>query len=1124
MEPDNPTQDLLREFSSDTYQSSPEPQLPAGKSSVLLQDEITHHKADLKAHKKRKAANRKAREEHVARQDKYARQSTREKRPTRRASSLKQTVDVPADEEHDENGPEKAGHTLRKRNRVNYATEQIDDEVVVPNSTYSASRSAKRKLDDTTEPEDFYGPKFKRRDTSLAPDTPSSRRRNPSRKSAEIQPYREDLYDYQDNHQSPENEIQDTIEGGFSPMGSHEAANQHFQTPHYTKVNGHTQPNGPSPTSAYSDLVISPHDFRFRTDEANTSSYQGASSPIGEPIQNEVQDHLIDPSLQLHSEHVNSQLDVPLTTPTIQSVPQSTSTPPTTSSKHNDEAASAKVEAEESQEHVYLAKETSIGAAATNSEHTQQSTDGNHAQSSLHQSEKHSQLHTRSCNGHIKILSPSPDVDQLALSQVTRQSMDRDQESKIQQLPEGNFNNDSEYSLEGPTSKPPSRGSSPIQLQQVSIERADTPLPKKAPTSQRAAVTSAPRLPKPAPAPKPQPAPVGRWSHLTPYVDGEYTLYPEKKIRSDEDDASEIQSQEEKDANKDVNDVDAPGEYNFEVPDMSLDVATSALNTPTRGSPVQGTLELVSFNSPVPPGEEPEDLEASESQEPVGTVKHYKYRKLRNAEEFVSALENSDGMAIGDLMELLQAANLSMVSWQEEWTSLGKEVDDYENSSRRRAADAKYEARTRNLHQHGVNYEEPDFTVKGYKAKEKEAMSETRYLQGQDRIMAATYGFEYDPHPSKIGRQNPQTQQAGITTRGRSLRNQPKQTVKATEADGVPGKRARKPVLLFEPAMQDASRSSTPAPTRGRRRKNANADYEEGQSVFTASFNGEVLSDTEVTPAQGRRKRGPRVKAAVPSAVEGFALNGAQQESATQEPSAKPVGRRGRPKATAPRVDEADSIQPSVEDELKPEPKRRLLTLKIPKSKNVSEQSSAISDNGESRPSTANSDMTSNTVESSYSFRPKRQKRFRDEPEDSEGTVQAPPRKRNKKTAPSQELGEAIITEAGSVPPEPAMGNGRKVPKIKVLRHPPPPIESRTGTPFSQNTTEGGDGELKEYRAMTKSEKMSASMKSKFPVTQNSFLYLTLTCSRSLGKRQHGWSSREAQGNTGSEEGSPSGR
>ncbi|CAG9989743.1 unnamed protein product [Clonostachys byssicola] len=572
-----------------------------------------------------------------------------------------------------------------------------------------------------------------------------------------------------------------------------------------------------------------------------------------------------------------------------------------------------------------------------------------------------------------------------------------------------------------------------------------------------------------SPSKKPMAAPVGRWSHLTPYVDGEFTSYPERRERSEDDDGSEDPSQE---TTKETNDPDVVADDNDDLPDVGAsELPTGALNTPTRGSPVPESLNIETSNSPAPVNEDPEDAEITEPQEPLERALRFKYRKLRNADDFISVIDNYESMKTEDLYEMLQAINVSLVEWQDEWSQLGKVVDDFENASRRRIADSKYESRTRNLNQHGINFEEPDFAVKGYKAKEREIMSETRYLQQQDRTMAAAYGFEYDPHPSKIGRQNPETQQAGVTTRGRALRNQPRQTAKATEADGVTGKRQRKPVQLFDPATQDISRSSTPAPTRGKRRKlNENDD---AQSMPTSSFNEDAISDVETTP-NTRRRRGPRAKNAA-SKFDGPSSQGQDQR---EEPP-KSTGRRARNKIFAPE-DEMDKPRHYDEidgqDESKP---RRLLTLKIPKGTTISDTASTIEDNGDLRPSTASSDSTSHTVESSYSFRPKRQKRFRDEPDNGDESAQAPPKKRGRRNNVDNNRGDYAVGEGSSLPSESTAnaGTSRKAPKIKVMR---PTQESRNGTPTSQPTTEGGDDQPKDYRAMTKSEKMSASMKNRW--------------------------------------------
>lgn len=599
---------------------------------------------------------------------------------------------------------------------------------------------------------------------------------------------------------------------------------------------------------------------------------------------------------------------------------------------------------------------------------------------------------------------------------------------------------------------------------------------------------------------KPQPRPTGRWAHLTPYVDGEYSVYPEKKVRSDDETNADDQSPEDKE-DKEPNDMEPMVDDNDDAGDaQATEVPTPALNTPRRGSPVPDSGAITAFGSPAPAvAEDGDDDSVSDTEEPQRS-RHFRYRKIRDADEYVSALENYENMSTADLYAVLEAINVSMVQWQTEWTGLGRRVDDYENAQRRRAADAKYESRTRNLHQHNFNYEEPDFAVKGYKAKEKETMSETRYLQAQDRIMAATYGFEYDPHPSKIGRQNPELQQEGMVTRGRMLRNHPKQTVKASEGDEPTGKRQRKPVQLFDPATQDVSRSSTPVPTRGRRRKNAAADPEEIQPAPTSSVNGNAASDDENGGRKTRRRRG-RAKAEPEIEEPPATVN--QNNSSQDEPTRSVRRGRGRP---GPRYDDLytspSGHEKASQAEEKEEPRRHLLTLKIPKGKHFDDAASAMTDNGDSRPSTADSESSSHTVESSYSFRPKRQKRFRDEPEESPTAIsQQPPKKRRNRAsgvaivASKENVGtpttntserysmEGSIAAMPSTDPfvtETPQNAGKKSQKIKVVRAAQQNESSRYGTPTTLMSfnSEDGDEPPKDYKSMTKSEKMSASMKS----------------------------------------------
>jgi hypothetical protein len=195
-----------------------------------------------------------------------------------------------------------------------------------------------------------------------------------------------------------------------------------------------------------------------------------------------------------------------------------------------------------------------------------------------------------------------------------------------------------------------------------------------------------------------------------------------------------------------------------------------------------------------------------------------------------------------------------------------------------------------------------------------------------------------------------------------------------------------------------------------------------------------------------------------------------------------------------------DKTSPPEEKE---EP-RRLLTLKIPRGKHFDDAASAMTDNGDSRPSTADSESSSHTVESSYSFRPKRQKRFRDEPEESPTAVsQQPPKKRRNRTSgaavfaskeslatPTTNNSEGYSME-GSVAAMPSTdpfvtenpaNAGKKPQKIKVVRAATQNDSSRYGTPTTLMSfnSEDGDEPPKDYKSMTKSEKMSASMKSMY--------------------------------------------
>ncbi|WZH40531.1 uncharacterized protein QYS62_001465 [Fusarium acuminatum] len=1068
-----------------------------------------------------------------------------------------------------DHGPRKGGHSLRKRARVDYTFEHIDDDVIVPNSTSSA-RGKKRRSEVNFDTDDFYTNDPKRRGASMGADTPSNRRKNPTRKSSDLKAFHHAAL------QDDDNDVQDTIEVGayYSDVDDselREPAESNHSSPQ-TKISPNGSPKkspkkeftqhelpGPQadgthqlePESVHSPIVPAagpelvnsiaevPAAEPLLQDnpEPNSSATNNISIKEEAPYQTTLEEvpESPDQPLNQHQENKMDEMEIdpvnqgplaqdvemadaapldtqdptpaaaispssppppppaapsPLpsktpSTPPPKSLAKSVSEPPAPSPAPSPVPSPAK-ELEDSQ---HVLDSTSPPADAATEAPVPVDVNGDSAQ-----------VEQLNNEGIESIESVENNKDKEAAEVVATAN-----ELPIPDSPHA------------PVAQEPVAISSPTELRAPTPPPAETiETPASSAPSETKSSPQKPVAPRIAMESMPQPTPVGRWAHLKPYVDGEFVLYPEKKGQSNEDGTADDANPEGKDTDMEpmVDDQDDAGEGG------GLEAPTPALNTPTRGSPVADSADPTAFNSPAPIGEDGDEADVSESQELPGRNRYYKYRKLRDPEEYISAVENYEDMSTEDLFEVLEAINVSLVQWQDEWTDQGAIVDDHENSLRRRAADAKYEARTRNLRQHGVNYEEPEFAVKGYKSRDKEGLNETRYLQGQDRIMAATYGFEYDPHPSKIGKQNPETQQVGIMTRGRSLRNQPKQTAKATETDEVVGKRQRKPVQLFDPATQDVSRSSTPVPTtRGgaRRRKNANGD-DDVQPAPSVSFNNEGVSDSEAAGPKTRRKRGTRGKNA--AFVEDPVSTLDAEEAAQEEPSKSTRRGRARPAVKYEEADpnefvddepqeeeeEEEEVEEDEKDE-KPPVRRHLLTLKLPRGfLTEATPDMEIVDNGDSRPTTASSEESAHTVESAYSFRPKRQKRFRDDPDGAEESAQAPPKKRGKRTSGGTATSEILSTASTPAPSiEPAQAqNNRKIQKIKVVRSsqdtknggaPPPPPQPPVP---AVTPVEEGDDSPKDYKSMTKSEKMSASMKSKL---FNRLLYAirTLTLCRSMG-------------------------
>lgn len=1032
--------------------------------------------------------------------------------PTRPQSSKKRSRTMDSlgfadDDFSDDGSPKKGGHSLRKRARVDYTLEHIDDEVTVPNSTMASSstRFKKRKSENMDPSEDLYGPNpAKKRGNSLGADVLSSVRRNPSRRGAETRTYEEN-----------EN-VKDVIEVGVSfsdvdesdpPRASHSDSST-AQSPEVSwklladDVESKAQAQQPAallPPNSSDLMSTTENDTSVPAQEEAAQSRKPEASSVlhkahastdliagsTEDAQQDssVAEKLLD-SADLQENHPSPAPDVKdAPEPQDSAIEQSTED----EVKHSPRVQAEKPSVEEFDQQATTPSPLGRGQAedvaaahATIQENTQpdidtagpvprdavpitkgSSHDRERPQSSCQGSEERKiEPDTHSIQDEGRIISEPPPI---AVSDASQPSVISTISPPGEPAP---------GAASGTTAVQvsPDDGQSPVQ----SIDRGDAHVNPS--TGQAAqAVRNLP------------------WAHLSPYLHQEYEYYPVKKVDGGEGSVSG-QPSENKDSKsvKSAATVENPESSGEEVSGNAgnppLDESsTTARGTPAGDSPAAESMEPTAVNSPAAGAavteESGENASVAEAQGAQEKPTFYKFRRIRNPADFAAALQNHRQMSTNDLYELLEVVNAAMREWQHEYQESIHYVADWENASRRQEADAKYENKTRDLNAPNLNHTEPDFSVKGCKTKPKEHeyIEETRWLQAQDRIMAASYYFPYDPHPSKIGRQDLENCiDEGVKTRSRSLRNQPKQTAKASEAEEVTAKRTRKSVQHFDPAAQQPSRGGTPASNMPGRKKQANtklANGETQQRSASGKARAQSVSDTEEAPQyRGRARR--RANAGANDA----SFNTAESPSPSAEALAgqdESFTKPGRPRGKRT----SRLAEQGLEDEAKPAKQQRkshLLTLKIPKSRNLSEPSSAITDNGDSRPSTASSDSTSHTAESSYSFRPKRQKRFRDQPDDDDVTEQQPPKKRGKRVASQDGLigGKAdhataatAAAEAGAAP------TARKVPKIKVISK---TAASRNYTPASQSAAAvEADERPKDYKSMTKSEKMSASMKSK---------------------------------------------
>lgn len=554
------------------------------------------------------------------------------------------------------------------------------------------------------------------------------------------------------------------------------------------------------------------------------------------------------------------------------------------------------------------------------------------------------------------------------------------------------------------------------------------------------------------------------YDRITPYIDGVNAFYPALQgiapAPSAEPEVVAEETPQDTPPDDALEDVD-------DVPDDS---------TPA-GSPT--AMEDTAMNSPAP--------EVGTPDVPVAIPKkQYPYKKLRPAQDLVDFIADYETLPIDELYTRLELLTGVLDTIQQEHNGCRKIIDDEENAIKYQAEEQAFQHRVKLARSKDPNADplRKDFVVKGIRAPKPDRMTE--YARQQDRIMAQAYGFEYDDRDTRIGTQDPIGQRGGIG-KGR-LRDRPKQTAKAAEAEDpavVHGKRSRKPPNLFG-EFEPASRGSTPAPAAPPPKRRGRQPREDISAAVLPVAVGQTL--LEETPKKRGRGGRPR-KHPLPTSVPEDALVPEYEPEEDVQDEGRPVRKRKRRN-----LDEDDLPQNGVGGM---STRRRNSRLgEIPSTSFYSTGSTQAND--ESRPNTASSTGTVSTATSTYGLREKRQKKFSldDEDDDFEDEEEQPKTKRIRRLPKKVQEQDCTNIPASNIPDREPTITVSKTPKIRVKTSQPipavtnvSPVNSTTGPPggaMMHGQIMNGDAnpstpeDNKDYGQMTKSEKMSASMKARW--------------------------------------------
>ncbi|PHH78736.1 hypothetical protein CDD82_2881 [Ophiocordyceps australis] len=960
---------------------------------------------------------------------------------------------------HLDDSPVKGGHSLRKRARVDYTQEHVDDEVVVPNST-SAARIKRRKPDSLNGSDE---PLTKKRFAS--PETPTTFRRNPTRKTALKE---------QDN-------VKDTIEVGVSfadlqepdlsrgctpglsspsslptePSSKPNAAHHTANLGPFTNSPTNNTPNVTNTTPAdIDDLAVANAKLTVHDPLALAYVAERPPSTKIDVTQGSMSDATLDPILS--SEIQGASRNMP-----PESLPDTLVTDISPAHQlESEDAAATQDKMQFAVQHVHQSQ----SCTQPNSTHQAAST----LLASDEKDDKHLQLVAPSTHfSHGAKEQSQEDDAHFHDNAPASDDLPFDEEpSAVEQQPPGEpF---SALVSEAPQSLTLAESRSDVASDDNEATTEQTIFDKMLGTHFMATVSrsdwAAIRAGK-----VPQVVMRAIEEQLTPYVDNEYYVYPFEEWRPDDDDQDSFRQE-----NLAAGDL-APTSFE--------EAQTLSSEVPAESSPALDSAEPTAVNSPVPEDAAPVNGPPTEESMEHASAKTYRYPKIRSPSTFMNILKYCVHLPTPELERVLTLVHAAMNTWEAEYKKRMRFCDTADAAKKRREKDAKDA--------------ENEWRVNGAAAGEKTKAADkilrdcisAEYERSQGEIKALSYGKEWYLDPNVI-QQDPQDPQEGVCTRSRTARTRVQAPDQAV-ASQFTSARASRNAASQSQSSGDSSQTKKPAPTsntqetpdtelpsQSKTRRQRAADR---LKSFTASVDSaDSFEENEAVPdivmqespaataKAGRRRSHKQVAKSEPDS----------EHPLRQTPSSSHDGGPLK-KNTKTKKQLSDAKSPQEEEEVPR--KRHMLTLKIPKLKNGGEPSSAITDNGSSRPSTASSETTTNTMESLYLLRPNRQKRFRDEP-DVDGI--APPKKRIKQRLAPQTKGDATNTksESATEPESLSAAANRKVAKIKLVSKPP---ASRNGSiPRTSQAPSTVGGELadlpKDYKSMTKSEKMSASMKSRW--------------------------------------------